>query len=850
MMRMRAKSVATIGPLRTVGLSDRVARFAGGIAFSLIAAAVPAAPPPPAVVPDAKFHKGATGVFFSDETTAIISDYGRVRGRNAFYSFSKFDVPPGGVIISESAPVQNLIVRVRGGNVSTISGTLSATSGAPQPNLFLMNPAGFVFGAGGQVSVNGHLVVTTADSIRLSGGEVFTARSRRNEVLGTTDPASFGFLAARRPGRIVVRGAQGGANTTLEAGSARVLALIAGGVTVDTANLNAGFGRVSLVAVGDRPREVDVARVTDLAAAPRLNGRTDSAAADGNVSLAGSAVVSAQDGSVVVRAKSLSVVDSAAIVVPSASVPGAVDVDVRRSLTLAGDPGNPPAIDGSPLAGGAATAGAAGARIELTARAITLDGRTIVDGGVDAFAGGLVRLRGRRSIDIRNLALVDVSTAGSAPAGRIEVLDSGALTITGVGRGQGDLLTGLSAGSSPPGDLHHRAGAAGSISIDVDALTLKFAGSISTNSFAAGAGGSVEVHAGDVLIDGFGGPGRGVESRSPFLTGIEARAERDASRDTVGGTITVNAGRLALVNGGVISASTFGRGAGGNVDVTARQGLRILAAPDADQQGGSPFTGILARSDPQRGRPTGGSSHAKLGPAGTVTVLVTDGDLTVIGRGARISTRATDPGVQAGDVTVAVAGRITLRDDGADRQSIEASTDLRRAVAAAPAPDESLTDQGAISALSTAGGVQVTLTAGGPVTLLNATINAKAATSGLAKVSVDAPVVSLNDSFINALTTDDERNIRVSISGPVLRSAESDILTNQRDFTFDLDIAGAIAALDARPTRPDAVLRDVCRIRLGGMRRLGSFVVTGRGALPAEPGGLIGDFRLDSAPRP
>ncbi|MBD0390327.1 MAG: filamentous hemagglutinin N-terminal domain-containing protein, partial [Nostoc sp. C3-bin3] len=76
-------------------------------------------------------------------------DGGVTRGSNLFHSFSEFDIKEGQrVYFANPAGVENILTRVTGGNASNIFGTLGVAGAA---NLFLINPAGIVFGQNAQL---------------------------------------------------------------------------------------------------------------------------------------------------------------------------------------------------------------------------------------------------------------------------------------------------------------------------------------------------------------------------------------------------------------------------------------------------------------------------------------------------------------------------------------------------------------------------------------------------------------------------------------------------------------------------------------------------------------------------
>ena len=106
---------------------------------------------------------------------AITADLGQQVGGNLFHSFGTFSIPTGAsATFSGPASVNNIIGRVTGGQVSQIDGTLRSTiSGA---SLYLLNPAGVLFGENARLDVSGSVHVSTADTLRLRDGGQFPCK--------------------------------------------------------------------------------------------------------------------------------------------------------------------------------------------------------------------------------------------------------------------------------------------------------------------------------------------------------------------------------------------------------------------------------------------------------------------------------------------------------------------------------------------------------------------------------------------------------------------------------------------------------------------------------------------------
>ena len=85
-------------------------------------------------------------------------------GTNLFHSFEQFGLSEGQIANFLSNPnIENILGRVIGGDASYINGLLQVTGG--DSNLFLINPAGIVFGASASLNVGGDFTATTATGI-------------------------------------------------------------------------------------------------------------------------------------------------------------------------------------------------------------------------------------------------------------------------------------------------------------------------------------------------------------------------------------------------------------------------------------------------------------------------------------------------------------------------------------------------------------------------------------------------------------------------------------------------------------------------------------------------------------
>ncbi len=187
---------------------------------------------------------------------------GERAGGNLFHSFGEFSVPTdGSAFFNNAADIVNIFSRVTGGNISNIDGLLRANGNA---NLFLLNPAGIVFGENARLAIGGSFFGTTADSFLFEDGE-FSATDLDNPPLLTIN-VPIGLGLGDNPGNIVNRSNFGFTDQTfdqvrdsetiqttsvtnitgLEVDQGQSLALIGGNIFLEGSGTTAPGGKVEL----------------------------------------------------------------------------------------------------------------------------------------------------------------------------------------------------------------------------------------------------------------------------------------------------------------------------------------------------------------------------------------------------------------------------------------------------------------------------------------------------------------------------------------------------------------------------------------------------------------------------
>ncbi|MEQ8956495.1 MAG: filamentous hemagglutinin N-terminal domain-containing protein, partial [Coleofasciculus sp. C2-GNP5-27] len=160
-------------------------------------------------------------------------------GANLFHSFQDFGLDAGQVANVLANPnLENILGRVIGGNPSMINGLIQVTGGSP--NLYLMNPAGIVFGANASLNVPADFTATTATGLGLSDNRWFNAFGENNYQQLVGNPNQFAFDGS--PGGSIVNAG----NLAVSPGQSLTLL---GGSVINTGELTASGGRITVAAV-------------------------------------------------------------------------------------------------------------------------------------------------------------------------------------------------------------------------------------------------------------------------------------------------------------------------------------------------------------------------------------------------------------------------------------------------------------------------------------------------------------------------------------------------------------------------------------------------------------------------
>ncbi|HEY9675919.1 MAG TPA: filamentous hemagglutinin N-terminal domain-containing protein, partial [Waterburya sp.] len=479
---------------------------------------------------------------------------GAIRGANLFHSFGEFNVAPGrgAYFFSPNTAIQNILARVTGSNPSQILGTLG-TFGNSNPNLFLMNPNGIIFGSGASLDVGGSFVATTANAVRLGETGQFSASEPASSSLLSVQPSAF-FFNPLSPQAITNRSTAtrtvlGSRTNGLQVRNGRSFILLGGDVSLNGGVLLAPGGRVELGGVagtGNVGLSVDGNNL-------RLSFPDSLPRAD--VSLTNLADVNTRaggGGSIAINARNLNLAGASRVRTGIASGLGSVDskagdieINATDAITL---------TDGSFVSNAVfGRAVGKGGNINVTAGSLNLSNNAFV---VTSTAGrgdaGSLTIQVRDAVSVKKSSFLSSSTLGRGNSGNLTITAQGKVSFDGEGR-MGSEITGAFSDSEGIGK-------GGDITITAESVSLKNGAQLSVTNYERGNAGNVTINARNtVSIDGTDSKGRS--------SGIFSDVAREA--EGTGGNINITTGSLFVTNGAVLSASTEGRGSAGSVTINA-----------------------------------------------------------------------------------------------------------------------------------------------------------------------------------------------------------------------------------------------------------------------------------------
>jgi len=488
---------------------------------------------PTALSPDVFLPMPAIGQISSDGTlsTSVTQNGnnftingGDRAGGNLFHSFSEFSVPTGGAaLFNNDLDVENIFSRVTGGNISNIDGLIGANGSA---NLFLLNPAGIIFGPNARLDIGGSFLGSSASSLMFPGGTEFSATDTQSTPLLTIN-APIGLWFRGNEGNIVNQSAVNDVGLQVQPG--RSLGLVGGNVSLDGGMIAAPGGRVELGGLA----ALGTVGLNDDGSLSLPDG-----VARGNVSFANEALVdvrAGEGGSITVNASDLNI--------------------SGKSRLNAG------------IGQGLGTPGAQARDITLNATgAITVRDQSEVINRVQTDAignAGDIEIIAE-SLSVSNGARLSASTSGQGNAGNVLIQANGEVSFV-----SSNIFSSVNS---------EAVGIGGNIEIAAESIALSEGSQLSASTFGRGDAGSVTLSAIDtVSFDGVSSNGNS--------SGAFSQVGTEAVGNSGGISITTGSGSFFLTNDARLSASTSGEGNAGNIEIAAES----IALSEGSQLSASTF---------------------------------------------------------------------------------------------------------------------------------------------------------------------------------------------------------------------------------------------------------------------
>ncbi len=461
-------------------------------------------------------------------TTLEVTGGTTVGGKNLFHSFSNFSVQSEEVVnFRNASTINNILVRVTGGNPSDIQGTLQVEGKA---NFFLINPNGIVFGPNAQLNIGGSFIGTTANVIQFPGGGEFSMISQVNPLnpLLTVNPSAllFNQIAEQPISSIQVNKA------FLEVPEGQSLLLVGGDVKLERGRLQAISGQVELgglAGVGTVGLNMDSNNF-------RLSFPVGVQRADVFLTDEARVIADGSGGGIQVQGRQIRLTENSEISIVNDSnsgLGGTLAVTASELLELKG---------GSRLLTVTESTGDAGdIRIE-TGRLIVQDGSQVSASTNSQGRGGTLSVTAKESIQLIGTSVGDISTGLFTATGGIG--DAGSLEIK---TGQLIIQDGaIISASTIPGS----SGQGGNIIVETGELDVRNGAQVTVSSFGSGNAGELRVNANSIKLD------RGK------LTATTASGR--------GGDINLQVQDLILMrNGSAIATTAANNGSGGNIRINA-----------------------------------------------------------------------------------------------------------------------------------------------------------------------------------------------------------------------------------------------------------------------------------------
>lgn len=455
-------------------------------------------------------------------------------GANLYHSFGSFSVPTGATaFFDNSLDILNIISRVTGKSISNIDGLIRASGTA---NLFLINPAGIIFGQNARLDVGGSFIGSTADSIKFADGLEFSAINPQSTPLLSIN-VPVGLQMGQNPGSITVQGNgydlsvqvpifspinRGSNSTNLQVQLGKSLALVGGNVNLGGSTLIAEEGRIELGSVTN-----GIVNLTSIPQGFAFDYKNVSRF--GDIQLLQQALVDASGGGAIqVQGNNVSLSDGSLILVRNQGQQGTGNININAANKIE--------LNGTNVNGAIPTGIQSQAIENSSGTDITIvTNKMVTQGG----------------------ASISSQSFGFGDAGNVSVTASEELQIIGFSSINPARSTSISS-------VAFNRGNGGIVNLSTKKLTAINGGQMTSPTFGSGAGGDLIVNASD-SIDLVGVSSILNPSNLTAVTLSSGKA----------GRVTVNTSSLAIRDGANVSSASLATGDANSVYINATKSIEV-----------------------------------------------------------------------------------------------------------------------------------------------------------------------------------------------------------------------------------------------------------------------------------
>lgn len=544
---------------------------------------------------------------------AIGAELGQQHGGNLFHSFEKFNIQTGeSATFSGPDSINNILSRVTGGSPSSIDGTLRST--IPNADVYLINPAGLMFGPNASLDVQGSFHASTADTLRLQDGGEFNARNPQTSLLTVAPVSAFGFLSGS-PQSLSME------LTRLSTSSGKTLSLVGGTVQFTDTILKAASGRINIASVRNQG---DVTLLpNDLALSTDAGDVTLQ-----NTSL--SVTGGGDTGGIYIRAGQF-VLDNTAVQANTTTIANGGEINVQADSLIA--------TRGSRFISQARGTGQGG-RITLKIKGLTefsgditqkREDKTIVYPSgiiVDSTKegnSGTIELE-TSSLNLKAGASINGTTYGEGQGGNINIRAMNSITLSGVGiQKQGSSIVANTRSKM------ENAGQGGLIVLEAKQLSMTDGARIGSVTLGVGQGGQISLKATEqVILSG------------EDLRGITSNISTVTAGTGDSGAVELETNQLSLLDGTKIVAVSAGTGQSGHIKIQVDDLIKLYGLSTTG--GGSYITA---------------NAQGKTADAGNGGTIELSAKRLHLSDGAQITSNSSGPG-QGGQININIYDEVIL----------------------------------------------------------------------------------------------------------------------------------------------------------------------------------------------